>query len=678
MSTPDPAATLETADREAIQEREESFFRQMGVSELSYPHALEEAVVHARRAPAAGDARWYPSGPRNVGGRITALAQDPTNALTLYAGSAHGGLWRTIDGGDTWTHLGEEEFNVPVGTIAIHPRQPGLLYVGTGSLKHTYAAGRGLFRVQVAGPLAPAAFDRLAATDPPDVAPAASRDGRAYRYTRIEVDPDAPERFWAASQTGLWRCVVPVAPFPHAAGSAVFTRDFPPDPPAAGSPPLFSGAVPVPGAGWPAYATDVRVARDPRSTDTHAGLSRYLVIYVGVYGQGVWRGRYDRKEDRVEWESKLEIPISGVVAPAGAIAATGTLTAWHRQGATITVLVTTTGAVGAAQFTYQVGAGAASGPQTTAPRFDVPGTGASLFFGAGNYVTGDSWTISPLAAAFGRVRLALCANRPQHVYAVFADTNDQASAVHYSGDNGEHWESRGEIPANSNGQADYDLVLEVNPFNPGVLLCAAVDVCKSEDGAKSWTPVAHWRFYDRGDHAQHADFHAALFDVADRRRVWVGNDGGISVLDDLRRIKSPLPLSWRKRSHGILAGQFQDIAVSPALPFVSAGGLQDNGSWASFGGPTWYRIGWADGAGVAFHSGDPRTFFPAQNSNGNMTSVTVAAHRPFVIPAVRRYLFSLVSHDVPAPAGATPDALELRMDRIPLPQSSPFVTVVAE
>ncbi len=592
MSTPDPGATVETADREAIQEREESFFRQMGVSELSYPHALEDAVVHARRAPVAGDARWYPSGPRNVGGRITALAQDPTNALTLYAGSAHGGLWRTIDGGDTWTHLGAEEFNVPVGTIAIHPRQPGLLYVGTGSLKHTYAAGRGLFRVQVAGPLAPAAFDRLAATDPPDVAPAASRDGRAYRYTRIEVDPDAPERFWAASQTGLWRCVVPVAPFPHAAGSAVFTRDFPPDPPAAGSPPLFSGAVPVPGAGWPAYATDVRVARDPRSTDTHAGLSRYLVIYVGVYGEGVWRGRYDRKDDRVEWEKKL----------------------------------------------------------------DVPGAGAS----------------------FQRVRLAVCANRPQHVYVVFADPGDMATEVYYSGDSGEHWEKRGQIPAASNGQADYDLVLEVNPFNPDVLLCAAVDVCKSEDGAKNWTPVAHWRFYDRGDHAQHADFHAAIFDVADRRRVWVGNDGGISVLDDLRRIKSPVPLSWRKRSHGILAGQFQDIAVSPALPFVSAGGLQDNGSWASFGGPTWYRIGWADGAGVAFHSGDPRTFFPAQNSAGNMTSVTVAAHQPFVIPPARRYLFSLVSHDVPTPAGATPDALELRMDPIPLPQSSPFVTVVAE
>src|SRR5712691_9817285 len=106
---------------EQVRTRAQAFLSSLGISERDYTQVLEDSIQHALAfpAPVIADPRWVTIGPRNIGGRIIALAQDPSDALTLYAGSAHGGLWRTIDGGDTWEHLGLDEHNFPVGAIAI-------------------------------------------------------------------------------------------------------------------------------------------------------------------------------------------------------------------------------------------------------------------------------------------------------------------------------------------------------------------------------------------------------------------------------------------------------------------------------------------------------------------------------------------------------------------------------
>ena len=63
------------------------------ISELAYTQMQSGSVEHAQltRATAMPVLQpWMCAGPRNIGGRILSIAQDPTNALVLYAGAAPG------------------------------------------------------------------------------------------------------------------------------------------------------------------------------------------------------------------------------------------------------------------------------------------------------------------------------------------------------------------------------------------------------------------------------------------------------------------------------------------------------------------------------------------------------------------------------------------------------------
>jgi hypothetical protein len=65
-------------------------------------------------------------------GRTTAFALDPTNASTMYAGFALGGVWKSTDAGVSWTALTDTQPSLAVGAIVIDPNSPQTLYVGTG------------------------------------------------------------------------------------------------------------------------------------------------------------------------------------------------------------------------------------------------------------------------------------------------------------------------------------------------------------------------------------------------------------------------------------------------------------------------------------------------------------------------------------------------------------------
>lgn len=110
--------------------------------------AEREFVKHI---PKADETRavgvWESKGPWNVGGRTRALAIDVTNENRMFAGGVSGGLWKTEDGGDTWTRV--TPLNYHPGVVSItqdtRPGKTNNWYYLSGELYGTSASGGGAF-----------------------------------------------------------------------------------------------------------------------------------------------------------------------------------------------------------------------------------------------------------------------------------------------------------------------------------------------------------------------------------------------------------------------------------------------------------------------------------------------------------------------------------------------------
>jgi hypothetical protein len=91
---------------------------------------------------------WQEHGPTNVGGRTRSLVVDPTNTQRMWAGSVGGGVWRSTDGGRSWTALWERQATLPVGSLALDPSNPNVIYAGTGEGQFNGDAlgGDGIFK----------------------------------------------------------------------------------------------------------------------------------------------------------------------------------------------------------------------------------------------------------------------------------------------------------------------------------------------------------------------------------------------------------------------------------------------------------------------------------------------------------------------------------------------------
>jgi len=64
-------------------------------------------------------------------GRVTSLVTDPTTSATVYAGSAGGGVWKSINSGSTWSALTDTQASLAIGALAIDASGK-VLFAGTG------------------------------------------------------------------------------------------------------------------------------------------------------------------------------------------------------------------------------------------------------------------------------------------------------------------------------------------------------------------------------------------------------------------------------------------------------------------------------------------------------------------------------------------------------------------
>lgn len=96
--------------------------------------------------------RWRMIGPHR-GGRTKAAAGIPDQPNVFYIGVVNGGVWKTTDYGRTWFPIFDEQPTGSIGAIALAPSNPDIIYVGSGEglQRPDLSTGDGIYKSIDAG-----------------------------------------------------------------------------------------------------------------------------------------------------------------------------------------------------------------------------------------------------------------------------------------------------------------------------------------------------------------------------------------------------------------------------------------------------------------------------------------------------------------------------------------------
>jgi photosystem II stability/assembly factor-like uncharacterized protein len=145
----------------------------------------------ARQAGSAGqvhpslfaEMQWRSIGPLRAG-RTRAATGVASQPFTFYMGMVNGGVWKTTNAGRTWTPIFDDQPTGSIGSIAVAPSDPNIVYVGSGEglQRPDLAVGDGVYKSTDAG---------KTWTHLPGL-----RDSQ--QITKVEVDPKNPDRLFIA------------------------------------------------------------------------------------------------------------------------------------------------------------------------------------------------------------------------------------------------------------------------------------------------------------------------------------------------------------------------------------------------------------------------------------------------------------------------------------------------
>jgi photosystem II stability/assembly factor-like uncharacterized protein len=96
--------------------------------------------------------KWRLVGPFR-GGRVITVAGVLSQPNTYYFGAVAGGVWKTMDGGNTWDPLFEKQAVSSIGAIAVSDSDPNVIYAGTGEacIRGNISHGDGVYKSTDAG-----------------------------------------------------------------------------------------------------------------------------------------------------------------------------------------------------------------------------------------------------------------------------------------------------------------------------------------------------------------------------------------------------------------------------------------------------------------------------------------------------------------------------------------------
>ena len=111
-----------------------------GVDRAADPLVVEETLLSGLS--------WRGIGPAMFAGRVADVAGVPGNRNILYVAAASSGLFKSTNGGTTFEPVFEDGGTLSIGAIAVHPDHPDVVYVGTGegAVRNSISVGDGLYR----------------------------------------------------------------------------------------------------------------------------------------------------------------------------------------------------------------------------------------------------------------------------------------------------------------------------------------------------------------------------------------------------------------------------------------------------------------------------------------------------------------------------------------------------
>src|SRR5258708_16311043 len=129
-------------------------------------------------------------GPATMGGRVDDLAVVESDPRIIYVGSAAGGIFKTVNGGNPWQPIFDDQPNPSIGDLALAPSNPSILYVGTGEANNRQSSswGNGVYKSMDAG----VTWTHLGLQE-------------THHIRRIVVHPTNPHIVYVAALGDLWR-----------------------------------------------------------------------------------------------------------------------------------------------------------------------------------------------------------------------------------------------------------------------------------------------------------------------------------------------------------------------------------------------------------------------------------------------------------------------------------------
>lgn len=582
--------------------------------------------------------KWRSIGPASMGGRITALAVCESDPSTWWAASASGGLLKTTNNGTTFEHQFDDQPTVSIGDVQVAQSDPNIVWVGTGEAnpRNSVSWGDGVYKSTDGGKtwknmgLKNIFQTGRIAIHPknPDIVYVGalgrlwgpSEDRGLYKTT--DGGETWEKILYVDDKTGVIDVQMNMSNPEHL---IVATYERQRD--------GFDGNDPMKkyGDGSAIYVTKNGGKKFTKSVKGlpsvklgRVGLSVYRkdpkYVYAIIESEKISKEPEDAAYAGIQGQNGTEVG-----AKLTRIVEKGPAEAAGLQVDDIVIRVNDEYIHSYNSLQSAIRKNSAGDKATWVVARD--GETVELEVKYTKMPEGNNRRRSPFTGTLG----GQSANSPDEQGKKGADYG----GIYMSKDFGKSWTRINTL----NPRPMYYSQIRVDPSDNNYLYVCGTSLYRSSDGGTTWKGDGGGGGVDANGNPRasiHVDHHALYIDPNDGRHMILGCDGGIHVTHDRMD-------HWDHLNH-VAIGQFYHVGVGPNKDYHVYGGLQDNGSW---GAPVravddrlvnsdWYRVGGGDGFITLVDPNDKdQIYYESQNGSMGTTNFRTG-ERQFMRPQRER------------------------------------------